>query len=370
MDLKTFYKIAKFTPSQYYESLYYLFPSLFKEKKIINDRVFEEIKEMTKLAYPDEESKYDKRWFGFYLPVRRGTRWVAAVGISIMEYNARYFVQIEDFGSLEVSKGNGESEEEYMQLVSDIARLSRVLKAKHMLINELVPYSLRKGKILGKYVLKETLPENERREMLEEYLNAIKNAKPAYPISLNGYLDAAAVCYRAVFKDAEKFTPEEMYRKWADGRDCGMLGIADKDSKAEFSEWLAAKAICGGHPFEIVFNMAEEGLSLYPPRKDNPKFALYVGSISLYRAYRLAAKALIEARIAFITPQLEEALKYLAGETYIGVNERDIFAQPYDPSNAGSKKLFKHIIWDEIDLPRWRTDLQAPYRRISRKKRS
>jgi hypothetical protein len=57
-----------------------------------------------------------------------------------------------------------------------------------------------------------------------------------FPHSENDYLNTVAICYRAIFgSKTDGLSAEQMYRKWADGRDCGMLEIKDKKSKKEFN---------------------------------------------------------------------------------------------------------------------------------------
>ena len=146
-------------------------------------------------------------------------------------------------------------------------------------------------------------------------------------------------------------TAEQMYRKWADGRDCGMLEIKNKKNKEAFRHWLITEANCGGHPFEIVFCMIDHGIHLFPPSPDHPYFILRVSNYMYAMAFLKMIKALITNDIPFEAHKFENVLDYLSGESYFTVNTYDDDSVVYDPAD---RKLSKHIEWDEPNMLKWK----------------
>jgi len=141
-----------------------------------------------------------------------------------------------------------------------------------------------------------------------------------------------------------------MYKKWADGRDCGMLEIKNKKSKKAFSHWLDNKSRCGGHPFEIVFSWIEHGIHLYPPYTERPSFSLRVTNYMYAIPFLEMVRALIQEKIAFEANEIEDVLNYLSGESYFTVNDYDKHYIYY----YGDRKLLRHIEWDEPRMVKWR----------------
>jgi len=56
--------------------------------------------------------------------------------------------------------------------------------------------------------------------------------------------------------------PLEMYKKFADGRDGGMFGIKNWESKREFLSWYKSDRGFGSYPFEIIFSWHRHGIHL------------------------------------------------------------------------------------------------------------
>jgi len=348
MRIKEFEKICGFRPKFSYWGLD--FPSqLFI--RIENTELLNLVKKVANLAYPDEKTQYERKWFNFYLPVRAGE--AVAIRVCIINYKKMYAFVIQNKTPIEVFSGKKEVDEFYFELVREIYRFSLALKKHPEIIKKCVPPSFRTGKVLGRYVMERVLDKKEKERRLKDYQEYRKTLKPVYPISLNQYLNVCAICYRAAFGEKTKgMSPEEMYRRWADGRDCGMLEIKKKDSKRAFSYWLERKSHCGGHPFEIVFSWHEHGIHLYPPSKEEPWFKLRVTNYAYAWDYLKMVEALMKNRIPFEALRIEEVLKFLAGETYFRVNEYSEHFIFYSPELW--KDIRKYIEWDPLELPKWR----------------
>jgi hypothetical protein len=141
-----------------------------------------------------------------------------------MLYDKRFFLSFPR-SQIEVDKGM-EKNEFYFGLIKQTLRFSRILKKDPNIITKALPYDIRTGRVLGKYVLEKLLPAGKKKTILRLYRKHVERGEKLQGISLNDYLNTAAICYRAAFGSKTKgLTAEKMYRKWADGRDCGMLNI-------------------------------------------------------------------------------------------------------------------------------------------------
>ena len=173
-------------------------------------------------------------------------------------------------------------------------------------------------------------------------------------ITLEDYLATAAVCYSGAYeKKTIGLKPLDMYKKWADGRDEGMLSIKNRKSKNTFSKWYHSR-IGVGHPFEIVFSWFQHGIHLYPPRKDYPFYSIMVTNLGYTEDYIKMIQALIDHDITFQAPELDEVVKFLSGETYFNVNELGHESFFYISSMEYKREYFKHIKWEELKIPIWK----------------
>jgi hypothetical protein len=159
-DVK-FEKIIKkngiFRPRIKYYELEYYFPS-WRDVKLKNKRIYKIVKELTSLAFPDSFDEFDKRWFSFYLLLKRNGRLIA-FPISVMEYKRRFFVHFKDFGNVEISKGNEKCEDFWLNVFEDILKFAKLMREKSNeelkeILERIVPYDIRTGNILGKYIMK------------------------------------------------------------------------------------------------------------------------------------------------------------------------------------------------------------------------
>ena len=197
--------------------------------------------------------------------------------------------------------------------------------------------------------------KREKTKILQDYQQHLKKNLKILKISLNDYLAVAALCYQAVYKKkAENLSPLQMYKKWADGRDGGMLSLKNWNSKRKFMDWHKNSKWVGSHPFEIVFSWHRHGIHLYPPSLYNSwRYSLRVTNYAYAENFIEMVKALIENKVSFIAQNLEEVLDYLTGETYFTVNEYSDNSFFYTPSQEYKKKFFKHIEWDELKILKW-----------------
>ena len=251
---------------------------------------------------------------------------------------------------LQIKKGREKIERIYQDLFKESLRFLFFIKKDNQIIKRTLPYDYRTGKIKGKYLFK-PMPKQEKEKILFSYENHLKKQLQVSEISLKDYLETAAICYRVYGKkEANKLSSLEMYKRWADGRDEGMLSL-NQNSKNDFNKWLRNRSHAG-HPFEIVFSWREHGIHLYPPELSRQYFSLDVTNYAYVGAYLKMLKELIKNMIAFKTGELNEVLEYLTGESYFAVNEYDKHFFFYIPSKEHKKKYFKKIEWDAIKIPK------------------
>ncbi len=335
----------------FYQLEYYLKDSL-DPRLIKNAQIYSLVKELTSRFYPSYKDKLEKRWEDFYLPLRRSGKEIA-LPFKIIKYKRDYFCYFFRLGSLRISKGKKDTEEIYKKIFQEALRFTRLIERKGAeILKKIVPYDLRTGKIKGKYIFDKVLSLREKEKIEKDYKAFLKKNIKLKGCSLNEYLEVASICYKAAYgKKVSGLNPLQMYKKFADGRDGGMLSIKNWASKKEFLDWYKNKRWIGSHPFEIVFSWHRHGVYLYPPSSYNDwRYGLRVVNYAYAEDFIKMVKALIKRRIPFVAYDLEKVLDYLRGETYFTVNTYSDNFFFYIPSVEHKKKYFKHIEWDELKI--------------------
>jgi len=128
------------------------------ESQIQDSRLYKAVRMLTEKAYPTEESDYEKRWHDFYPPLKRKGYFIL-VPLAIILYDKRFFLGF-SHSQVEVCKGK-EKNEFYLGLIEQTLKFSRVLKKDPGIVTKAIPYDIRTGRVLGKYVL-EDLSEAKR----------------------------------------------------------------------------------------------------------------------------------------------------------------------------------------------------------------
>ncbi len=345
--------LTHFKPKLHYDDIEYYLQG-FEERNVENDKVYALTEELTNLAHPTYEDHVDKRWEYFYVPVRRNSKTIA-IPVWIMEYNKEFFIIVQSFGSLRIKKGDKETEKFYRNIMSETLRFVPILKKDDTILRKMIPYDIRTGKIKGLHILENILSHEKKATILYDYQKHIQKNLRIADISLKHYLNVAAICYRSTYKkDSENLSNLEMYKKWADGRDGGMLSINDWDSKKEFSEWYHSGEYAGSHPFEIVFSWHEHGIHLYPPDEQSPYYNLRVTNYTYAWDFLEMINTLIKKEIPFSAGKLEDVLNFLAGDTYFTVNKMEEHFFRYIQSREYKQKYFPYIEWDEIKVVKWK----------------
>ncbi len=342
--------MRKFNPKlSEYEIKYLLEGS--SEKELKNTKVHATVKNLVALAYPTEETKFDKIWKYFYLPMKRSGKLIS-VPFFIMLYKKDFYVSFRFMGNLKITQGKDEIAKEYASMFKEAKRFLVFAKTiNSFIIEKSVPYDFRIGKIKGKYIMKRIVSLHDKIRLLGLYETRVRADSIITQVSLNDYLSVTALCYRAVYPLAKKLSPLEMYKKWADGRHGGMIDIKDTKSEREFSKWRDSGRWMGAHPFEIIFSWHEHGIHLYPPSKENHYYALRVTNYAYVHEFILMVKAMIKNNIPFRAEELYGVLEYASGEKELNVNKDYPHGFQYIPSKKHKERYFKHIQWEKLKGP-------------------
>jgi len=347
----------KVNPKIHYDELFDRV-SIGSPKKIKNTGHYELVKKLTASVAPSQEDRYDTRWFCFYVPAKRSGREIA-IPMSVVKYKNTFFVSIFKVGHFEVSKGKEPADNFYTMVIREATRLLRLMKsAGEKVVEKLVPYDYRVGRIKGKHVLKNLMEKGEKETILKSYReHQSKNLAADGGCSLDEYMNVAAACYKGAFdKKVVGKNPLDMYHRYADGRHGGMLEIKDRCSRKEFMRWYEGGRWAGSHPFEIVFSWHRHGIHLYPPTKDNGwNYHIRVTNYAYADVFLKMVRALIKRDVPFAAPGLEDVLNYLTGETHFSVNEYAEHTFDYFPSREYRQKYFKHIEWEPLEIPKWKS---------------
>ena len=196
-------------------------------------------------------------------------------------------------------------------------------------------------------------------------------------LTANEYFEYCKIAYIAgKRKDDqvdEKLSGRQMYERYADGRDDGLLDI-DGDSKEEFADWIDgkhAKKSSGGHPWEIKRGGNTTHIDLYVSRPSyykNEGFALTLKGQSIGRLKETICMFLgiYEAGLPITIYDPEGFRKRLLGLDNIGIvpcydslhraNQRfhehkDVYdVIHYDDLGRYKRRILPFITWEPLPL--------------------
>lgn len=332
-----------------------------------NDALYAKTAELASKAEPSFDDSWDTKWRYFYLPMKRKGRLICSpFSLNLhrgKSYSFCFYGFTSGMGYLGVEKGNDDVPDYCFEFIDETIRFIPMLKKYgNQLIERTFPYDWRSGKIKRKYTrpAHELVSMEESEQIKAAYQKHLEKKLTVSEISLNDYLNTAAICYRAAFEEDIKridkeLTPRDLIKRWADQRHGGMLFIEDPDSKKEYMEWLFSDKWNGAHPFEIVYS-SPHGIYLDPPDKDHSFYRLSVDDPFYNREFVQMAAALVEHNVPFEAHGLDRVLEYLTGESDMEVNTMGI-REPsfqYETSRENRKRYFPHIRWDELQVLKWK----------------
>jgi len=335
-----------------------------------SDALYAKAAELAAKAKPSFDDQWDTTWKFFYLPMKRKGRMICSPFSLNLHRGKTYTISFYGFtsgGYHGIEKGNDTVPDYYFHFIDETIRFIEMLKEYgNQLIEKTLPYDWRTGTIKRKYTCheQELMPIQEAEQINAAYQKHLEKNLCVSEISLNDYLNTAAICYRAAFEKKiqrlelemnKELPPRELIKHWADMRHGGMWFIEDPDSKKEYMDWFHSDKWDGAHPFEIVYS-TPHGIYLYPPEKQDCFFRLSIADPFYNREFVRMAATLVEHQIPFKADGLDEALEYLTGESDMEVNTGSM-REPtftYKTSRENRKQYFRHIRWDEVQVLKWK----------------
>jgi hypothetical protein len=333
-----------------------------------NEALYAKAAELAAKAEPSFDDSWDTTWKYFYLPMKRKGRMICSPFSLNLHRGKAYSISFYGFtsgGYHGIEKGNDTVPDYYFHFLDETIRFIALLKEfGNQLIERTLPFDWRSGSIKRKYTCldHELMPTPEADRIKTAYQKHLEKKLSVSEISLNDYLNTAAICYRAAFEKEiqrleidKELTPRDLIKRWADMRHGGMWFIEDPDSKKEYMDWLLSDQWDGAHPFEIVYS-SPHGIYLYPPEKDDCFFRLSVADPFYNLEFVRMAAALVEHHVPFKADGLDEALEYLTGESDMEVNTGSMRNPTfqYKTSRENRKQYFPHIRWDEVQVLKWK----------------
>ena len=218
-------------------------------------------------------------------------------------------------------------------------------------INEL-PIGYRKGVVKRSDVWESGYWTRERdldgttEEDIEKFTKLVENGIEKEPkgrlpsMTLNYYLETCSLCFNIFGKDVSGMTLEEQYRRFADGRDDGMLKIDPDDAEA-------FKVFCknsqSGHIWEIRPGHGFSRMHLYPVDDEKGWYFALNGCFDRTNFIHIALE--FSARgIPLEVYDAEKVAIALKGDDYIGIVPRGDY--PF----YASSRFDRHNVMDCISF--------------------
>ena len=202
------------------------------------------------------------------------------------------------------------------------------------IVEEYLPYQFQTGVITRKELC-EYVPEYKERDsdglseekirkfrdMLHSGVNDLSRIGRIKEFTANDFFNACKIGYEAIGKDCSGLSLPELYQRYADGRDEGLIGMGhglnagpgiDFNSSTAWNEWYYGKR-GGGHPWEVIPGGNSTHMELYVIH-DNDLLDYYLssGKISQQEYDRKKACAGYYFTIAGVQRQFEAVSFYIA----------------------------------------------------------
>ena len=198
-------------------------------------------------------------------------------------------------------------------------------------------------------------PERERFIKLAETEDLTETKKRIYGMSANIFFQSCYAGYKKnpeEYKNVDKMTPVEAYKRFADGRDEGLTEIEDMNSTEYWNNWYNNRPQ-GGHPWEVGAggNSTHLDLFVYRERGETGYYFVVAGraigrfieAINFYLAIR-------DLGYPVVLRDADLFLKRLKGEEIIGIVPGDVVPR-YCESLFPEEEIhaFMHLYDDELE---------------------
>ena len=163
-------------------------------------------------------------------------------------------------------------------------------------------------------------------------------------MTLNDYLGFCSICFEARGESIEGLSLEEQYRRYADGRDDGMLDL-DPDDPDAFGEFL--RTSCSGHIWEIRSGHSYSMMHLYVAHDERGYYLVLRGPWDRGDFVRIAL-ALNKEGLPLEVSEASKVIRMLRGDDWLGIT-------PYDSFPAYCRGMFED--YDVLDCTRYSDEL-------------
>lgn len=183
----------------------------------------------------------------------------------------------------------------------------------------------------------------------KEFLACIRNGKPQTGLekmTANDFFCYCSAGYKANGYEIDGLTPVEQYKRYADGRDGGLLSIVP-NSPETFAEWLESDERMGCHPWEVCRGGNSTHIDLYVHRDNGEGYSMLVRGSSIGRfaeAVRFFL-SLWRMGVPVWIYEAEQLVRRITGEELIGIVPHYVL-----PRYCGSWFAEQDVI-DYIHLP-------------------
>jgi hypothetical protein len=286
----------------------------------------------------------DYEW-AFYFKIK--SKWRS---FHAKKYKETMYIFCAQLDSLEIQENgdtNRELHPEEQRLVAEcttqINSIFKMVKknpiAYHRMLQKSLPPGLRKGVISRKF-MNQLIPDHmafhkefsaSEMKQIMDFLHCHQKDTAVEAPTAGLYFEYCRIAYLANRENKSSFyekldtkmTGQEMYKRWADGRDGGLSELP-LDSSEAFQAWYNDKTRMGDHPWEIYRGGNSTHIDLAVVNEYNSwKIKLIAfSSTRLVEACRIAL-ALHKAKLPFELVHAESYRKRLCAEDNIGVLPED-----------------------------------------------
>jgi hypothetical protein len=230
------------------------------------------------------------------------------------------------------------------------------------LVRDNLPYEKRKGKILREDLwnicegAKEEYLENITQDDIDRFVKLMDEQPEKHPegrlheMTARKYFECCRLGYAAnKYKRTDELSAKELYRKYADGRDEGLLDL-DTDSAEEFAAWYDIPSR-GGHPWEVCRGGSSTHISLHTEKDDRGWWFSLAGS-SWIRSIETVNFffAIHDAGTLIFLYDGKELADMIRGRDHIGIVSEDIFPRYCSGSFPGENMLqYMNLPYEERD---------------------
>lgn len=170
-------------------------------------------------------------------------------------------------------------------------------------------------------------------------------------MSASDFFNFCSMGYNAMGYDVNGLSPKEQYKKFADGRDDGLLDIEDASPEA-FESWLNRKEFSTGHPWEVCRGGNSTHISLYV-HNDEKGYYLYLSGDSYGRSNETIKfyLALCRAGLPVWLHEAETLVQRVLGTEKVGVVPQGVFPK-YRSGDFPNEKVisFMNLPYEDTEL--------------------